>query len=206
MIQLIKDFGDGWFVDADHRLACKKTSKLTDGRPHMIVLHWTAAPYIDTESNLARVKRWAANDADKSSTHFSIGRDGVIHQLVPTTLASWNAGKSIWRCADGVQGKTSVNLISIGIDFDLVGPLTKSGNDWLNCYKGKHTGPVAKADDGKYYEPPTDAQMYACRILLDALRQKYSISLCDIVGHVDVSPGRKIDPGPFVTRRNLGLE
>ena len=40
----------------------------------------------------------------------------------------------------------------------------------------------------------TDAQYRALIILLDELRSRYPI--VDIVGHSDIAPGRKTDPGP----------
>ena len=212
-IQTVRDFGDGWWVDEAHRLACTKSSTYLQ-QPSVIVLHWTAAPYKTLPENLARIKRWAANSGDKSSTHFSILRDGTISQLVPTTLASWHAGKSEWTRADGVHlpikaAAGSVNRYSIGIDFDLVGPLTRYPDGrWVDCYGGTYAGPQPEYSDQtrKWYEPVQLSQLQSCRMLLDALAPRFGIDLHDVVGHVDVSPGRKIDPGPFITHESLGLE
>lgn len=212
-IQTVRDFGGGWWVDEAHRLACTKSSTYLQ-QPSVIVLHWTAAPYKTREQSLARIQRWAANTSDKSSTHFSILRDGSIYQLVPTTLASWHAGKSEWTRADGVHlpikaSAGSVNRYSIGIDFDLVGPVTRYPDGrWVDCYGGTYAGPQPEYSDQtrKWYEPVQLAQLQSCRMLLDALAPRFGIDLHDIVGHVDVSPGRKIDPGPFITHESLGLE
>lgn len=212
MVQAIFDHGDGWWVDDAHRIPTTKSSSLL-AQPRMVVLHWTAAPYRNAAQNLARIKRWAANTGDKSSTHFSIQRDGQIYQLVQTTRAAWHAGASTWVLADGAKvppkkSETSVNRYSIGIDFDLVGPVTPSDDHWIDCYGGTYTGPepVYSADTHKWYEPVQDCQLYACRILLDALRSQFAVDLHDIVGHIDVSPGRKIDPGPFINHKSLGFE
>ena len=53
-IQTLKDFGDGWWVDEDHRLSCSKSSTYLQ-QPSVIVLHWTAAPYKGLAENLARI-------------------------------------------------------------------------------------------------------------------------------------------------------
>jgi len=212
-VQTIKDFGDGWWVDEAHRIPSSKSSTYLQ-QPKVIVLHWTAAPYKTLAENLARIKRWAANAAEKSSTHFSILRDGTIYQLVPTTRAAWHAGASSWVCADGQKlppkkAETSINRYALGIDFDIVGPVTRYPDGrWVDCYGGTYTGPQPEYSDQtrKWYEPVQLAQLLSCRMLIDALRTRFSVALPDVVGHVDVSPGRKIDPGPFVTRRSLGLE
>jgi AmpD protein len=43
--------------------------------------------------------------------------------------------------------------------------------------------------------PFRDAQYAALADLLRALRTRYAIR--DVVGHCDIAPGRKTDPGPF---------
>lgn len=212
-IQTVRDYGDGWWVDEDHRIPCSKSSTYLE-QPSILVLHWTAAPYKTVAENLARIKRWAANASDKSSTHFSIQRDGTIYQLVPTTRAAWHAGKSEWTRADGKhypprKTETSINRYSLGIDFDLVGPVTRYPDGrWVDCYGGTYSGPQPEYSDQtrKWYEPVQLSQLQSCRMLIDALTARFGIALHDVVGHVDVSPGRKIDPGPFITHESLGLE
>lgn len=199
--------GDGFWVVPEMRITCTKSSKLSTKIPRLIVLHWTAAPLQSTEEkNLLRIYRWAANNEDKSSTHFVIMRSGKLYQIVSTDRASWNAGKSAWTCADGTSSKTSVNLFSVGIDFDNVGPLTQGKDGFFyDCYGGRFNG-VAQQVGRDWYEAITREQLWTCRVLIDALRLRFGIALQDVVGHCDVSPGRKIDPGPLVTHETLGLE
>lgn len=205
-MQSIFDHGDGWWVDDAFRLSTTKTSALSK-QPRMIVLHWTAAPCKSIQENLQRITRLAANDADKKSSHFFILRDGQVWQMAPTTRATWHAGTSAWTCQDGTKSSKSVNLFSIGIDFDNVGPITQGKDGMLyDCYGGRFTGVAQEVSGGKLYESISDNQLWACRVLVDALRSRFNIPSRDIVGHVDVSPGRKIDPGPLVTRHTLGME
>lgn len=200
-MQSIYDHGGGWWVDDGYIIPCTKSSKRKYAQ-QMIVLHWTAAPYKSGTGNLGRIKRWAANTDDKSSTHFVILRGGEIYQLVSTDLVAWHAGKSEWTLSTG-KHVTSCNNYSLGIDYDNVGPLTLKDGKYYDSYGGEHHGAAVECD-GKWYEPISDAQIWACRVLCDALRSKYSIPLQDIVGHRDVSPGRKIDPGPLGDPSQLG--
>ena len=62
--------------------------------------------------------------------------------------------------------------------------------------------------EGSDCQPFTAAQYESLGLLIDALRRRYPIA--GIVGHADVAPGRKTDPGPFfdwavLRRRYPGL-
>lgn len=51
--------------------------------------------------------------------------------------------------------------------------------------------------------PYEEAQYSVCMVLLDALRKAYPIR--GVVGHSDIAPGRKTDPGPFFDWVRIGL-
>ena len=68
------------------------------------------------------------------------------------------------------KGETDVNSVSIGIE--LVNP----GHEWG-------------------YRAFPEAQIDALIVLIRAIRSRHGIAPEDIVGHEDVAPGRKQDPG-----------
>lgn len=83
----------------------------------------------------------------------------------------------------GWRGWNDPNGVSIGIE--LVNP----GHDWG-------------------YRPFPEPQFEALASLLARLRSRHPIAPCDIVGHSDVAPARKRDPGelfPWVRLATLGL-
>lgn len=129
----------------------RKRSKI-----EVIVIHYTASMNIDG------TVEWFLNPASDVSSHYIIGRDGVLIQMVLDQEKAWHAGKSSWL------GKKDVNRFSIGIE--LVGTRTSGF---------------------------TSEQYKILNELVTFLCQKYSISASNVVGHQDVSPGRKIDPGPL---------
>ena len=79
--------------------------------------------------------RYSGNDADsairtltgpkyKASAHLVIGRDGAITQLVPFDTVAWHAGISCW------EGREGLNRLSLGIELDNAGALTRHGIRW----------------------------------------------------------------------------
>lgn len=55
---------------------------------------------------------YAQLEGVRVSSHFLIGRDGVITQFVPCGSRAWHAGVSVW------QGRTRCNDYSIGIELE----------------------------------------------------------------------------------------
>ena len=102
----------------------------------------------------------------KVSAHYFIRRGGEIVQLVDDDCRAWHAGVSYWR------GETDMNSASLGIELD------HDGHD-----ENGHMAAV----------PP--AQMTALIGLLKALTARHNIHPHNILGHSDIAPGRKIDPG-----------
>lgn len=205
-----KPSSTGWFVPKENRIESPNFSSRSR-KPRMIVLHTTIAPR-ETPNNRARIERWYKQKSTKSS-HFTILRDGTILQGVSTEDQAWHAGESSWPRL-GIA--SNVNAHAIGIDFDTLGRLTKKGDALFNAYGSPYEGDVISLG-GKHFEPFTVEQIDSIRILLPTLLAHYTIDRRDIVGHCDVSPGRKTDPeaifpwaialscldGDPVTRREL---
>lgn len=75
-------------------------------RANMVILHHTSDSTVDEAlATLTDPER-------KVSTHYLIGRDGEIVQLVEENDRAWHAGKSWWG------GNTDINSASIGIELD----------------------------------------------------------------------------------------
>lgn len=99
------------------------------------------------------------------SAHYLISEEGMVTQLVPEEKRAWHAGVSYWR------GHKDVNSASIGIELD-------------------HPG---HADGG--YRGFSDAQIDALIPLAARIVKAHDIPRANVVGHSDVAPQRKIDPG-----------
>lgn len=115
------------------------------------------------------------------SSHYLISRDGTIYQLVNDDKRAWHAGISEW------QGKNSLNNSSIGIELVNLGykETPQKTKVWYNY---------------------TDAQIKSLKRLLKELQARYDIPSKNILGHSDVAPQRKSDPGPLFPWRELAKE
>jgi len=112
----------------------------------------------------------------KVSCHYLIDLDGQIYRLVEDDKRAWHAGISYWR------GKSNLNNNSIGIEL---------------------VDTTSKGLRIKRFPRP---QMKSLIVLLKFLTKKYKIPSCNIVGHSDVAPDRKDDPGEFFDWQDLANE
>ncbi|MGB3469966.1 MAG: N-acetylmuramoyl-L-alanine amidase [Erythrobacter sp.] len=101
------------------------------------------------------------------SAHYLISEEGIVTGLVPEEKRAWHAGKSFWR------GIKDVNSASIGIELDHPGHLEANGG----------------------YREFAKAQIDALVPLLARIVKDHDIPRANVVGHSDIAPARKIDPG-----------
>jgi N-acetylmuramoyl-L-alanine amidase len=113
------------------------------------------------------------------SAHYVVSDDPkpVVYRLVNEDRNAWHAGESSW------YGRTFINQRSIGIEIVHPG--------WQ---------PNAQGENG---HPYPDAQIEVVAKLTRDIAQRHGILPENIVGHSDVAPGRKVDPGPSFPWKKL---
>jgi len=156
--------------------------------PDTIIIHYTAGPSVESAVETL------CNPTSKASAHVVVGRDGSITQLVPFNIIAWHAGQSSYN------GRTGYNKYSIGIEIDNAGLLTKSGDVYVSwfgrayeeneVFYGVHRNETVP----KYWHRYTEKQIATVQQLCSLFIQEYGINM--ILGHEEISPNRKIDPGP----------
>lgn len=112
------------------------------------------------------------------SAHYLIGdAPATVYRLVDEDRRAWHAGVSEW------QGRTWLNASTLGIEL---------------VNQGYFEGPA-----GRYWQPYGEAQIEALIALLKDLVRRHQLPLDSIVGHSDIAPQRKVDPGPLFPWRRL---
>ena len=153
-----------------------------------LVMHFTAGR--DARSSI----NWLTDARARASAHLVIGRDGTITQLVPFDKKAWHAGISAWG------DRVGLNAYSIGIELDNAGKLRRRGEIWETWFgRPVPDDEVIVATHKNESEPAgwhayTESQLATAMEAALTLVGKYR--LLDVVGHDDIAPGRKTDPGP----------
>ncbi len=182
---------DGWLTTGTR---IPYPAERSIGIPLFVVEHFTSGGKADTS-----IAYWKTPDARGAEAHIIIDRDGTIDQLRPFDEECDHAGESQWT--DPRTGKLHryLNQCSVGIEYANAGDGANGDGTAFVAHKffcpagvvllkHKHGGPTT------YWESFPEAQIAAGIAVTAALVAHYDIH--DIVGHDDIAPNRKNDPGP----------
>ena len=173
------------------QLEClKNTKKFKHTDLDTLVIHYTAGSSAESSAH------YLCKPDLKASAHLVIGRLGEIYQLVPFDTIAWHAGESAWN------GRVGMNRYSIGIELANAGELVKVGDSYRSYFgsvfaedeviRAAHKNYPDQED--RYWEKYSDIQIQTLEEVSKLIVSYYSINT--IVGHDDIAPTRKTDPGP----------
>lgn len=175
--------------NVEHYIASKNSTNFKKGDLDTLIIHYTAGR--DAKSSASYLQKPDV----KASAHLVIGRNGEIFQIVPFDKIAWHAGTSNYG------GRSGFNAYSIGIELDNAGPLTKTGTDYQSWFGKKYMqSEVLSAihrneTQARYWHTYTEKQLEVNAMITRLILEKYP-SIVNILGHEEISPGRKQDPGP----------
>lgn len=160
-----------------------------------LVIHYTAG------TTLNGAVSWFMNPAAKASAHLIIARDGSVVQMVPFSRRAWHAGVSAW------EDLTALNGHSIGIELVNAGKLRRSVDGWVNwagrviadAEVAQATHRLESVEAG--WQSYTEAQIQTLLDVAVALHARYQFA--DVLGHDDIAPERKLDPGPLFPMQSV---
>lgn len=163
------------------------SGEFESGLPDTIIIHYTGGPA------KAAVNTFT-NPRTKVSAHLVVARDGSITQLVPFDTIAWHAGKSSYK------GRSGFNKFSVGIEIENAGILARSGEVFRSWFGATYDpNEVIEAvhrnqQEAKYWQTYTEEQIETVKEICQLLIDNYDIR--HILGHEEIAPRRKTDPGP----------
>jgi len=178
------------YQDDDTPVPFIKTPNVSSGslQYEYLIMHYTAGRSKESAVNAL------TNPRLKASAHLVIGRDGSITQLAEFDTITWHAGRSSW------MGLSGLNRYAIGIELDNAGALERTAKGWVAWFgeiypdsqvieaihKNEHTR--------RGWHLYTPEQLFVALEVASIIMEHYNLK--DILGHDDIAPRRKIDPGP----------
>ncbi len=160
------------------------------GAPDTIIIHYTASA--SAESAIRTL--CDSERKHKVSAHLVVARDGSVTQLLPFDIIGWHAGASEWGTRSGF------NKYALGIEIDNAGQLCERGGRYESWFgrayppaevvRGVHRNQATAS----YWHCYTDEQLAQVEAICVALIEHYGIQY--ILGHEEIAPSRKVDPGP----------
>ena len=161
-------------------------SENQNSRVRFVILHYTSEDFAES-------LRLLTQRTDRPvSSHYLVPEPNDetytektlrVFQLVDESQRAWHAGTSYWR------GKTGLNDQSIGIEIVNTGHCRLPGD-------GHNDVSAASSSLCFFPDYPESQLALVVELLQDILERHPDIPVTHIVGHSDIAPGRKIDPGP----------
>ncbi|MGL4600163.1 MAG: N-acetylmuramoyl-L-alanine amidase [Plesiomonas sp.] len=139
-----------------------------DSRAKYLILHYTVT---DFEKSLDILTK------NNVSAHYLIPdkwqrqNKPIIYRLVPESQRAWHAGVSYWN------GDRNLNGLSLGIE------IVNRGFD--------------ETKTGRYWYAFDPDQIKTVIAVSKELANRHGIKPENVLGHMDIAPGRKSDPGPL---------
>ncbi len=158
-------------------------------RIRYLVIHHTTIDYEESVTALTEPHGVSSHYLIPENYDDSYDNDKLeVVQLVDEKDRAWHAGRSYW------QGQRNLNDQSIGIELVYKAPCTKNENS-VKQSAGLN---IDATSNLICFYPDFDEQQITLLINLvkDILKRNPEISPSRIIGHADITPGRRIDPGP----------
>jgi len=163
-----------------------------NSRVNYLVLHFTSEDFAESLRLLTQRTEYPV------SVHYLVPETGdatydrqalKIYQLVPESRRAWHAGRSYWAGAD------ALNDTSIGMEI-----VNRSA-----CFNNDPDteSPTPEDQTCHLLAFPDEQIELVIRLAIDILDRNHDIDPVDVIGHGDIAPGRRVDPGPLFPWKRL---
>lgn len=141
------------------------------------------------------------NIINSPSPNFEPRENGSTPQFIILHFTEMTFDGALRRLCDP-DAKVSAHYLihKNGEIYNLVDDIYAAWHAGVSCWKGlerlNHHS-IGIEIDNLGNEPFSEQQMQSCILLCKNLMQKYSIPRENVLGHSDIAPDRKVDPGKF---------
>ena len=163
-----------------------------NSRINFLVLHFTS-------ENFAESVRLLTQRTDRPvSVHYLVPETGdpsyprrslKIHRLVTEDRRAWHAGVSHWA------GAEALNDTSVGIEI-------VNQSACVDNEPGTET-PTPEEQTCTLLDYPEEQIELVIRLAADIIERNPDIDPVDVIGHGDIAPTRRVDPGPLFPWKKL---
>lgn len=185
-----------WYPLAHKKSTLKMVAqgKYRKGYPEGAIVHFTAGRF---DGGLSKAIDSIQDGIKNGYGYMCISQDGDVVQAQPLNEWGWHAGISKWPSLG-----ESVSRYVVGIEINNAGKLKKVGDKFYSWYdleipasEVRQVDSIDNMESG-YYHKFTDAQEKTLiELLLWLKRNNPDVFNFDLVlGHYEISPGRKNDP------------
>lgn len=152
-----------------------RSAKGQDSRVLFLILHYTVGDF--------PISMKVLTERDVSA-HYLLSDETPprIYRLVDESRRAWHSGASAWK------GHRMLNAGSIGIEI---------------VHPGFKLGPPTESGRERLYQPFPESQMQALIPLIQDIVKRHEIRPDRILGHGEVTPSYKEDPGPTFPWKRL---
>lgn len=163
-----------------------------NSRINFLVLHFTSENFAESLRLLTQ------RTESPVSVHYLVPEPGDetynrralrIHRLVPENRRAWHAGLSYWAGAD------ALNDTSIGIE--IVNQSACVNND------PETESPTPEEQSCNFLAYAEEQIHLVISLASDILERNPDIDPIDVIGHGDIAPDRRVDPGPLFPWKRL---
>ena len=159
-----------------------------DSRVNIVVIHHTSEDFQGSLNILTQASGYPV------SSHYLVpepldptytDEELKVYALVPEDQRAWHAGQSYWK------EQTKLNNVSVGIEIV----------NETYCHRAENMAKQATADWPSeticFYPDYPESQIALVIDLLKGILSRHGeVKPTHIIGHSDIAPQRKIDPGP----------
>lgn len=163
-----------------------------NSRVNYLIIHFTSEHFAESLRLLTQ------RTGSPVSSHYLVPEPGDetytrgqlrIHRLVAEDRRAWHAGRSYWA------GAESLNNNSIGIEIVNRSACVDNNPEIEN--------PVPEDQSCTFLEYPEEQLELVAELAADILDRYPDIDPVDVIGHADIAPGRRVDPGPLFPWKRL---